>query len=214
MDFKEYDKKIKEELEEYEKLQWEVYYRTLLPDFMQQFEDDYAGKPEDKEQALKDHEAALIARHMPRVQRSLDKKREELTSKYLRELNERLESAQNEADQDEDEWRPEDYEELEDEPEALCKGDQPLASEIISDQSAEIEKLKAKLQEARNDAKAFEEDWKFVLSQRDILRAQLDIIAFALKFHNYECLEMAQHFVRTAYNQQPPEEKDEQEVEE
>lgn len=97
----------------------------------------------------------------------------------------------------------------------LCENEEkPLASEIIADQSAEIEKLKAKLQEARDDAEAFEENWKFVLDQREMLRAQLDIIAFALKFHDYECLETAQHFVRTMYNQQPPEEEQEQEVNE
>lgn len=150
MDFKEYDGKINAELAELEKMEWEVYYRTLLPDFMQQFEDDYIGKPEDKEKAIKEHRAALIARHVPRVQRSLDRKREKLTIKYLKELNERLESAQNEADQDEDgKWNTADYKELECEPEASCdcEDNQPLTSEIITDQQKEIEQLKTELQD-------------------------------------------------------------------
>lgn len=82
-----------------------------------------------------------------------------------------------------------------------------LATEIITD-------LKKRLEEAKEDVKAVTEDWKLVLGQREILRKKIDIINFVLKFHDYECLEMAQNFVRAAYNQQPPEEDEEQEVEE
>lgn len=82
-----------------------------------------------------------------------------------------------------------------------------LAAEIIGD-------LKKQLQEAKEEAKAVKEDWMFVLGQRDILRKKIDIINFVLKFHDYECLEMAQNFVRAAYNQQSPEEDEEQEDEE
>ena len=82
-----------------------------------------------------------------------------------------------------------------------------LATEIITD-------LKKQLEEAKEEAKAVTEDWMFVLDQREILRKKIDIINFVLKFHDYECLEMAQNFVRAAYNQQPPEEEEEQEDEE
>lgn len=70
------------------------------------------------------------------------------------------------------------------------------------------------LQEAKEEAKAVTEDWMLVLGQREILRKKMDIINFVLKFHDYKCLEMAQNFVRAAYNQQPPEEEEEQEGEE
>lgn len=82
-----------------------------------------------------------------------------------------------------------------------------MATEIIAD-------LKKQLEEAKEDVKAVTEDWKLVLGQREILRKKIDIINFVLKFHDYECLEMAQNFVQAAYNQQPPEEEGEQEVEE
>ena len=74
-----YDTKINEELKKYEKLQWEMYYRTLLPERMQQFEQEYTGRPEDKEQAMKQHEAELMAKHTGRIQRLLNQKREKLT---------------------------------------------------------------------------------------------------------------------------------------
>ena len=82
-----------------------------------------------------------------------------------------------------------------------------MATEIIAD-------LKKQLQEAKEEAKAVTEDWMLVLGQREILRKKMDIINFVLKFHDYKCLEMAQNFVRVAYNQQPPEEEEEQEDEE
>lgn len=82
-----------------------------------------------------------------------------------------------------------------------------MATEIIAD-------LKEQLQEAKEEAKAVTEDWMLVLGQREILRKKMDIINFVLKFHDYKCLEMAQNFVRAAYNQQPPEEEEEQEGEE
>ena len=82
-----------------------------------------------------------------------------------------------------------------------------MATEIITD-------LKKQLQEAKEEAKAVTEDWMLVLGQREILRKKIDIINFVLKFHDYKCLEMAQNFVRAAYNQQPPEDDEEQEDEE
>ena len=82
-----------------------------------------------------------------------------------------------------------------------------MATEIIAD-------LKEQLQEAKEEAKVVTEDWMFVLGQREILRKKMDIINFVLKFHDYKCLEMAQNFVRVAYNQQLPEEDEEQEDEE
>lgn len=78
-----------------------------------------------------------------------------------------------------------------------------MATEIIAD-------LKEQLLEAKEEAKAVTEDWMFVLGQREILRKKMDIINFVLKFHDYKCLEMAQNFVRAAYNQQPSEENEQE----
>lgn len=211
-----YDAKINEELKKYEKLQWEMYYRTLLPERMQQFEQEYTGTPEDKEQAMKQHEAELMAKHAGRIQRLLNQKRERLTVECLGELIDRLETAQYEAAQKDNEFNPEDYEELpvDEQRDSSCEDEAPtLASEIIADQDAEIKKLKEELLKARNDAKAFEEDWQYVLDQRELLRAQLDIITFTLKFYDFGCLENVQNIVRAMYELQPPKEEDEQEGE-
>lgn len=209
-----YDAKINEELKKYETLQWEMYYRTLLPERMQQFEQEYTGKPEDKERAMKQHEAELMAKHTGRIQRLLNQKREKLTVECLGELIDHLETAQHEADQKDNEFNPEDYEELpvDEQQDSSCEDErQTLASEVIADQEAEIKKLKEELLKARNDAKAFEDDWQYVLDQRELLRAQLDIITFTLKFYDFGRLENAQNVVRAMYKLQPPKEEDEQE---
>ena len=147
-----YDNKINEELKKYEKLQWEMYYRTLLPERMQQFEQEYTGTPEDKEQAMKQHKAELMAKHAGRIQRLLNQKREKLTVECLEELIDRLETAQHEADQKDNEFNPEDYEELPVDETSSCENEAPtLASEIIASQEAEIEKLKAELQDKQEN---------------------------------------------------------------
>lgn len=147
-----YDAKINEELKKYEKLQWEMYYRTLLPERMQQFEQAYTGRPEDKEQAMKQHKAELIAKHTGRIQRLLNQKREKLTVECLEELIDRLETAQHEADQKDNEFNPEDYEELPVDETSSCEDEAPtLVSEIIADQQKEIEKLKTELQKLKSE---------------------------------------------------------------
>ena len=82
-----------------------------------------------------------------------------------------------------------------------------MATEIIAD-------LKKQLEEAKEEARGWEEDWAYCSQQRLILAMQTDIINFALKIFDYKCLSMALSFVKAAYNQQPPEEEEEQEDEE
>ena len=81
-----------------------------------------------------------------------------------------------------------------------------MATEIIAD-------LKKQLEDAKEEADNLEKDWEFCSQQRLILTMQTDIINFALKIFDYKCLSMALSYVKTVYNQQPPEE-DEQEGEE
>lgn len=82
-----------------------------------------------------------------------------------------------------------------------------MATEIITD-------LKKQLEEAKEEAKVWEENWKVAIDQREILRTKIDIINLVLRFRDYKCLKMALSFVKAAYNQQPPEEEEEQEGEE
>lgn len=82
-----------------------------------------------------------------------------------------------------------------------------MATEIITD-------LKKQLEEAKEEAKDWEENRKVAIDQREISRTKIDIINLVLRFRDYKCLKMALNFVKAAYNQQPPEEEEEQEGEE
>lgn len=105
---KEYDRKINEELKKYERLLWQTYYSTLLPDLVQLYADNYDGDPADKAHAINDYRAHLIAKHMCRVQKMLNKKRNKLIIKYMDELIEQIEAAKRVADliddSEEDGW--------------------------------------------------------------------------------------------------------------
>lgn len=93
-----YDMKIEEELDKTEEMQWDMYYRTLLPDHLEQLQREYSGAPEDREQALALYRDGLVVRHAARVQRLLDRKRQKLTQKYMSEIIDQIETAQQEAD--------------------------------------------------------------------------------------------------------------------
>lgn len=204
-----YDAKINEELKKYEKLQWEMYYRTLLPERMQQFEQEYTGTPEDKEQAMKQHEAELMAKHAGRIQRLLNQKRERLTVECLGELIDRLETAQHEADQKDNEFNPEDYEELPVDETSSCEDEAPtLASEIIADQKNEIEKLKIELQEA-------ERNRDFWHSHAINQTRKLDAINFVTQLYGEKAINLLYGVAKSSFQSQEKEKlENEQEVSE
>lgn len=204
-----YDAKINEELKKYEKLQWEMYYRTLLPERMQQFEQEYTGTPEDKEQAMKQHEAELMAKHAGRIQRLLNQKRERLTVECLGELIDRLETAQHEADRKDNEFNPEDYEELPVDETSSCEDEAPtLASEIIADQKNEIEKLKIELQEA-------EKNRDFWHSHAINQTRKLDAINFVTQLYGEKTINLLYGVAKSSFQSQEKEKlENEQEVSE
>ena len=204
-----YDAKINKELKKYEKLQWEMYYRTLLPERMQQFEQEYTGTPEDKEQAMKQHEAELMAKHAGRIQRLLNQKRERLTVECLGELIDRLETAQHEADRKDNEFNPEDYEELPVDETSSCEDEAPtLASEIIADQKNEIEKLKIELQEA-------ERNRDFWHSHAINQTRKLDAINFVTQLYGEKTINLLYGVAKSSFQSQEKEKlENEQEVSE
>ena len=78
---------------------------------------------------------------------------------------------------------------------------QPLASEIIADQSAEIEKLKLKLQET-------EELRDLYYTQKSAATMQLDIINFVSHIYSEETLAFIYGIVKSAYKHQIEEEQE------
>lgn len=70
-----------------------------------------------------------------------------------------------------------------------------MATEIIAD-------LKKQLEEAKEDAKDWEENWNVCREQVRVLSRQSDIISMALRMDDLKLLDLAFGFVRGCYNQQ------------
>lgn len=86
----------------------------------------------------------------------------------------------------------------------LCKGEErSLASEIIADQSAEIEKLKAELQET-------EELRDLYYTQKSVATMQLDIINFVSRIYSKKTLSFIYGVVKSTYKHQIEEEQEDE----
>lgn len=70
-----------------------------------------------------------------------------------------------------------------------------MATEIIAD-------LKKQLEEAKGDAKVWEENWNVCHDYNMVLSRQSDIISYILKLDNIRSLDMIWGCVRTSYEYQ------------
>lgn len=194
-----YENQITEKIDQEERKLWQEFYTKRLPKRTEKFKRKYTGKPEELPKAIEEFEARTAGEYSEVIDEKLTTICGDMREKFYHEILAKLDQFSA--------GMPD---------KANCPklDKQTIASEIIADQEAEIKKLKAELLKARNDVKAFEDDWEFCSQQKSILMLQIDIINFALKIFDYKCLKMALSFVKAAYNQQPPEKDDEQEVEE
>lgn len=78
---------------------------------------------------------------------------------------------------------------------------QPLASKIIADQAAEVEKLKAELQEA-------EELRDIYYTQKSVCQMQLDIVNFITHIYSKETLSFIYGIAKSTYTHQFEEEQE------
>lgn len=83
----------------------------------------------------------------------------------------------------------------------LASEKQPLASEIIADQAAEVEKLKAELQEA-------EELRDIYYTQKSVCQMQLDIVNFITHIYSKETLSFIYGIAKSTYTHQFEEEQE------
>lgn len=195
-----YEKQITEKIDQEERKLWQEFYTKRLPKRTEKFKRKYTGKPEELQKAIEEFETRTAGEYSEVIDEKLTIICGDMREKFYHEILAKLDQlSMGMPDKAADSPKLD---------------NQTIASEIITDQKAEIEKLKEELRKARNDVKAFEDDWEFCSQQKSILMLQIDIINFALKIFDYNCLKMALSFVKAAYNQQPPEKDDEQEVEE
>lgn len=193
-----YENQITEKIDQEERKLWQEFYTKRLPKRTEKFKRKYTGKPEELQKAIEEFETRTAGEYSEIIDEKLTTISGNMREKFYHEILAKLDQLSAG---------------MPDKADSPKLDNQTIASEIITDQKNEIEKLKAELRKARNDAKAFEDDWQYVLDQRELLRAQLDIITFTLKFYDFGCLENAQNVVRAMYELQPPKEEDEQEGE-
>ena len=195
-----YEKQITEKIDQEERKLWQEFYTKRLPKRTEKFKRKYTGEPEELQKAIEEFETRTAGEYSEVIDEKLTIICGDMREKFYHEILAKLDQLSTGMPD-----KAADSPKLD---------NQTIASEIITDQKAEIEKLKEELRKAGNDVKAFEDDWEFCSQQKSILMLQTDIINFALKIFDYKCLKMALSFVKAAYNQQPPEKDDEQEVEE
>lgn len=195
-----YEKQITEKIDQEERKLWQEFYTKRLPKRTEKFKRKYTGEPEELQKAIEEFETRTAGEYSEVIDEKLTIICGDMREKFYHEILAKLDQLSTGMPD-----KAADSPKLD---------NQTIASEIITDQKAEIEKLKEELRKARNDVKAFEDDWEFCSQQKSILMLQIDITNFALKIFDYKCLKMALSFVKAAYNQQPPEKDDEQEVEE
>lgn len=168
-----YEEELKKALEAKEAEIWKNFYSKTLPKRLEEFEKSFNGSPAELEVALTGRERFLVSCQKKEVETALDAEKVKLMQSYLEDAIERLDQIESTSEKEE----------------------KPLASEIIAEQAAEVERLKKKL-------KATERDRDLFFEQKSVTVMQNDIINFVLNVNDYEYLETLQNHVRTVYNQQ------------
>lgn len=130
MRYKEYyEEELRKALEAKEAEAWKNFYNKTLPKRLGEFEKSFPGSLDELEVALTGRERFLVSCQKKEVETALDVEKGRLMQSYLEDAIERLDHMKSTPEKEE----------------------KSLASEIIADQSAEIEKLKAELQDKQEN---------------------------------------------------------------
>ena len=130
MKYKEYyEEELEKAFEAKEAEIWKNFYSKTLPKRLEEFEKSFNGSPAELEVALTGRERFLVSCQKKEVETALEAEKGRLMQSYLEDAIERLDHMKSTPEKEE----------------------KSLASEIIADQSAEIEKLKADLQDKQEN---------------------------------------------------------------
>ena len=169
-----YENQITERLDKEERKLWQEFYTKRLPKRTEKFKRKYAGKPEELPKAIEEFENRTSGEYSEVIDEKLTKicgdMREQFYHEILKRLDQRSESTSDKVD------KP-------------ISDSQPLAPEIITDQSAEIEKLKAELQDKQENL-----DICAGLADRYMYRQR--IVECALKLKDEKLLKCAYTYMK------------------
>ena len=182
MKYKEYyEEELKKALEAKEAEAWKNFYNKTLPKRLEEFEKSFPGSPAELEVALTGRERFLVSCQKKEVETALEAEKGRLMQSYLEDAIERLDHMKSTPEKEE----------------------KPLASEIIAEQAAEVEKLKAELQET-------EELRDLYYLQKSVCQMQLDIVNFITHIYSKETLSFIYGIAKSTYTHQFEEEQEEE----
>lgn len=182
MKYKEYyEEELKKALEAKEAEIWKNFYSKTLPKRLEEFEKSFPGSTDELEVALTGRERFLVSCQKKEVETALDAEKGRLMQSYLEDAIERLDHMKSTPEKEE----------------------KPLASEIIAEQAAEVEKLKAELQEA-------EKKRDFWRSHASIQLRKLDIINFVIQLYSEKTINFLYGVAKSSFQNQKEQEQEEE----
>lgn len=182
MKYKEYyEEELKKALETKEAEIWKNFYSKTLPKRLEEFEKSFNGSPAELEAALTGRERFLVSCQKKEIETALDAEKVKLMQSYLEDAIERLDRMKSIPEKEE----------------------KPLASEIIAEQAAEVERLKAELQEA-------EKKRDFWHSHASTQLRKLDIINFVTQLYGEKMVNFLYGVAKSSFQSQKEQEQEEE----
>ena len=131
-----YENQITQKIDQEERKLWQEFYTKRLPKRTEKFKRKYIGKPEELPKAIEEFEVGAVGEYSEVIDEKLTTICGEMREKFYHEILAKLDRLSAG---------------MPDKADSPKLDNQTIASEIIADQEAEIKKLKAELQKAKNE---------------------------------------------------------------
>ena len=188
-----YEKQITEKIDQEERKLWQEFYTKRLPKRTEKFKRKYTGKPEELQKAIEEFETGTAGEYSEVIDEKLTIICGDMREKFYPEILAKLDQLSAG---------------MPDKADSPKLDNQTIASEIITDQKNEIEKLKIELQEA-------ERNRDFWHSHAINQTRKLDAINFVTQLYGEKTINFLYGVAKSSFQSQEKEElENEQEVSE
>ena len=188
-----YEKQITEKIDQEERKLWQEFYTKRLPKRTEKFKRKYTGKPEELQKAIEEFETGTAGEYSEVIDEKLTIICGDMREKFYHEILAKLDQLSAG---------------MPDKADSPKLDNQTIASEIITDQKNEIEKLKIELQEA-------ERNRDFWHSHAINQTRKLDAINFVTQLYGEKTINLLYGVAKSSFQSQEKEKlENEQEVSE
>ena len=181
-----YENQITEKIDQEERKLWQEFYTKRLPKRTEKFKRKYTGKPEELPKAIEEFETRAAGEYIEVIDEKLTTICGEMREKFYHEILAKLDQLSAG---------------MPDKADSPKLDNQTIASEVITDQEAEIEELKLKLQET-------EELRDLYYNQKSVAMMQLDIVNFASHIYSEETLAFIYGVAKSSYKREIEQEQE------